>query len=85
MNDASRRGFLALTGTGVAGAAAIAVAQSASAAPARAAAETTADGPMVAHVRNIHTGEVAVMIGEREVVVHDKALVSALAKHLKTS
>ncbi len=85
MNDASRRGFLALTGTGVAGATAVALAKSASAAPARTAAETVADGPMVAHVRNIHTGEVAVMIGEREVVVHDKALVSALAKHLLTS
>lgn len=84
MNDASRRGFLALTGTGVAGVAAVAVAQSASAAPARPSADVKAEGPMVAHVRNVDTGEVAVMIGEREVVVKDKALVSALAKHLKS-
>jgi hypothetical protein len=35
---------------------------------------------VVAHVRNASTGEVSVMAGEREVVIHDRALVAKLLK-----
>jgi hypothetical protein len=34
--------------------------------------------PLVAHVRNVATGEVAVLMGTREVVYHDRALVGRL-------
>lgn len=34
--------------------------------------------PLVAHVRNIATGEVAVLMGTREVVYRDRALVARL-------
>jgi hypothetical protein len=35
--------------------------------------------PLVAYVRDAHTGEVAVMVGEREVVVHDRELAARIA------
>jgi hypothetical protein len=34
--------------------------------------------PLVAHVRNVATGEVAVLMGTREVVYRDRALVGRL-------
>ena len=36
------------------------------------------DEPLVAHVRNVATGEVAVLMGTREVVYRDRALVARL-------
>ena len=84
MNQSTRRGFLALTGTGVAAAA---VAPSALAAGSSGPSPTTdaaSSGRMVAYVHDAATGEVAVMVGEREVIVRDRALVAQLAKHLRT-
>jgi nitrous oxide reductase len=79
----SRRGFLALAGAGAAGAA-LATAGPAIAAGAtdttKTAAPARSDGPLVAHVRDARTGEIAVMVGEREVVVHDRALAARLAR-----
>jgi hypothetical protein len=37
-------------------------------------------GPMVAHIRNISTGEIAIMVGTREIIVHDRRLVARLVK-----
>ena len=34
--------------------------------------------PLVAHVRNVATGEIAVLMGTREVVYRDRALVGRL-------
>jgi hypothetical protein len=88
MTDASRRNFLALAGAGAAvvGAAAVAPAAAAAAAPKKEANETElpagADQPMVAYVKNPKTGELAVMAGEREVVVRDRELVARLARKL---
>ena len=84
MNQSTRRGFLALTGTGVA---AVAVAPSALAAGSSGPSPTTdaaSSGRMVAYVHDAATGEVAVMLGEREVIVRDRALVAQLAKHLRS-
>ena len=40
-------------------------------------------GPaVVAYVRDLAGGEVRLMSGEREVVVHDRALARTLARHL---
>ncbi|MEP6650347.1 MAG: hypothetical protein ABJA74_10635 [Lapillicoccus sp.] len=79
MDQTSRRGFLAASGTGVAAIAvapAVIGADSASAAPPHA-------GAVVAYVKDAATGTVAVMAGEREVVVTDKALVATITRHLR--
>jgi hypothetical protein len=79
MPDSTRRNFLIATG---AGAAAVGVA---SALPG------TADGqpkttlpagaqPLVAHVADPSTGTVSLLVGEREVTVHDPDLVARLAR-----
>lgn len=41
--------------------------------------ETTAQrGPILAHVRDTETGEIAVMFGTREVIIHDRAVANRL-------
>jgi hypothetical protein len=89
---ASRRTFFA--GAGVAAVGSAAVVALASAGPAAAATVTTAGssssdlssaGPahgaaVVAYVRNATTGEIRLMSGEREVVVHDRALARTLTR-----
>lgn len=42
----------------------------------------TGDGPIVAYVSDVRRGDVSVMKGEREVVIHDRALCAALARAL---
>ena len=37
-------------------------------------------GPIVAHIRNVASGEIAVMVGTREIIVHDRELVSRLIR-----
>lgn len=82
---ASRRTFLALSG--VAATAAASAPLAAGAALATGAAATPARGrpggdPLVAYVADASSGEVALMVGEREVVVHDRELVARLNAHL---
>jgi len=36
--------------------------------------------PLVAHVRNVASGEIAVMVGEREVIIQDRELAARLAR-----
>jgi hypothetical protein len=38
----------------------------------------TLDAPVVAHVRDLHRGEVVVYAGEQEITVHDKRLAALL-------
>jgi hypothetical protein len=83
MSSSTRRGFLALSATGVATGAAVVVTPSALAADTEAAGNaSTASGPFVAYVHDAARGEVTIMRGEREVVVRDPALVRRLGKHL---
>ena len=83
MSDTSRRGFLFLAGTGAAVVGAAAVAPAAGAAGQPEGSEAFAgEGPLVAYVTDIRTGELSVMMGEREVVVHDRALCASLARAL---
>ena len=84
MNQSTRRGFLALTGTGVAAAAVAPSALAAGSSGPSRNTTTSSSGRMVAYVHDAATGEVAVMVGEREVIVRDRALVAQLAKHLRT-
>ena len=82
MSKPSRRGFLAAAGAGAAAVGvAAAVPRGASASPDPApAARSGHTEPLVAYVRDAHTGEVAVMVGEREVVVHDHDLAARIAR-----
>ena len=82
MSDPSRRGFLILTGVGAAAATAAAVAPAAFASGGEDTSSSAAGGPLVAYVSNMKTGEVSVMMGEREVVVRDRALCASLARVL---
>jgi hypothetical protein len=91
MTDASRRNFLLIAGAGAAAVGTAVVAPTAAAAVPRrekaANSEGTqlpdgADAPMVAYIKNPKTGELSVMSGEREVVVHDRELVARLAHKL---
>jgi len=88
-SPASRRTFLAgASAATVAGAAVVAGVGVATAGTAAAAAATTSRGPsgrqgqaVVAYVRDVAGGEVRLMSGEREVVVHDRALARTLSSH----
>lgn len=89
MAESSRRSFLVIAG---AGAAAVGTAVALPAASADAAEPRAAEakgpahpGPLVAHVKNARTGEVAVFAGEKEVVVHDRDLAQRLARIAHTA
>ncbi len=78
MSDTSRRRFIGAAGAGVA-----AVGVTALGAGAASAAQTRLHGrsakePLVAHVGDITSDEVSLMVGDREVVVHDRDLVTRL-------
>jgi hypothetical protein len=81
MNDSTRRGFLTLMGTGAATVATVAVApQALGKDQADKAPKPDLREPLVAHVRDPRRGEVALMVGESEVVVHDPDLVARLVQ-----
>lgn len=86
MKDATRRGFLAASGAGVA---TVAVAPIAFASGSSTQDTTAADGqpagtgPLVVLVHDAGRGEVTVMRGQQEVVVHDPSLVRAITKHAR--
>ena len=87
MGELTRRRFLArasIATAAITGGAAVINRMAALAIPAAAATPAVMGGPsalgepLVAHVRNIATGEVAVLMGTREVVYRDRALVARL-------
>jgi hypothetical protein len=86
MADVSRRGFLTqvsiATGVGVAGGLGLHKLLPEPSAPSISTDLTgvTIDGPVVLHVRDIVSGEVAVMIGTQELVYRDTELVSRLVR-----
>jgi hypothetical protein len=79
MSDTSRRKFLAAAGIGAAGTVGL-TAQQASAATAAATSKgaTSARQPVVAYVEHHFSDRVHLMVGEREVVVHDRDLVNRI-------
>ena len=77
--DPTRRGFLALAGVGAATAGAVVVAGPPAAA-ATVRAPAGASGPLVAYVTDMRHGKVTLLVGEREVVVHDPDLAGRLAR-----
>ncbi len=78
----SRRTFLLGAGSGVvAGGAVVTTAAAPMDAVARRrlrAAAVSAEAPLVAYVRDVTTDEISLMVGDREVVVTDRALVARL-------
>lgn len=87
MPDATRRGFLAMTGGGVAAAGAVALVptllaadRETSAMPHRQTDDVKVDGPLIAYVNDVSTGEVVVMVGEREVTAIDHDLAERIAR-----
>ncbi len=81
MNDATRRGFLVLTGAGAAAVAtAGAVALTKDMSEAGDAGPVNADGPLVAWVADAKGTELTIMAGEHEVVVQDADLVARIAR-----
>ena len=92
MQDISRRGFLKVARNGIAAAGIVAAAPTALLATAGAAVKPKASKPapavrpvsskenLVIHVPNPSTGEIHFMVGTREVVRHDRALVARLVR-----
>jgi hypothetical protein len=78
MSSSSRRNFLVLSGTAVLAPSVLrpSGAQTSTSGGAR------AEGPMVAYVEDASSGEVLLMLGERQMVVHDAGLVARLSGHL---
>jgi len=80
MSDTSRRKFLAAAGIGAAGTAGLVgglTGESASAAPATRS-STSAREPVVAYVEHHFSDRVHLMVGEREIVVHDRDLAARI-------
>ena len=78
MGDTSRRRFIGVSGAGAA------IVGASTLLPAAAQAATTrlhgksATSPVVAYVTDVRSDEVTLMVDEREVVVHDRELVTRL-------
>ncbi|MEU4396792.1 twin-arginine translocation signal domain-containing protein [Kribbella sp. NPDC023855] len=84
MSDATRRGFLVFAGAGTAAAVGAVAApkifgeQSADAAQLEAADLANAES-FVVHVKDVKKGQLAIMVGEREVLITDRELAGRLA------
>lgn len=76
MSDTSRRKFLAVAGAGAA-ASTVGIAAGAHAAEARRRPDS-AQETVVAYVRDHRSTELRLLVGEREVIVHDRDLVTRI-------
>jgi hypothetical protein len=79
MSDSTRRGFVKNSAAAAAGATVVG-AVIAEQADAKAAAGS---GPVVAYIREPHTGEISVMAGERQVKLHDRKIAARIARAAK--
>lgn len=86
MSKLTRKGFLGKTSMGAAAIAAVvsvpglAHVPEVEAAPEFKLRPEELRGPVVAHVRNVKTGEIAVLVGTREIVYRDPQFVKRLLK-----
>ena len=83
MANLSRKGFIGKASVGaltVGALVAVPGYEIGSAAAHASAEDTTAahTGPLLAHLRNAKTGEIAILVGTREVVIHDRVLARRL-------
>jgi hypothetical protein len=79
MSDSTRRAFVRNSAAAAAGMTVVG-ALVAEQADAKAVA---ASGPVVAYIRDPHTGEISVMAGEREVKLQDRKIAARLARAAK--
>ncbi|HET6985614.1 MAG TPA: twin-arginine translocation signal domain-containing protein [Kribbella sp.] len=86
MSDATRRGFLVFAGAGTAAAVGAVAAPkifgddgSADTAPQLAAADLAGAESFVVHVKDVKKGQLAILVGQREVLVTDRELAARLA------
>lgn len=75
MSETSRRKFLEIAGVSAVAAGAATAVPAAAFAGETQRSRTGADEPVVAWVRDVGSSELRLMVGEREVVVHDRDLV----------
>ncbi len=80
MAESSRRNFLILAGAGAAAAGVAATLPAGAAGATPSTGNATAAGPLLAYVKDARSGELTLMVGEREVVVRDRDLVNRLAR-----
>ncbi|MGZ4453261.1 MAG: hypothetical protein ACXVEH_11615 [Nocardioides sp.] len=78
MSDTSRRNFLAAAGAGTVAVGTVAVTTGAASAAAARIHRDSAQEAVVAYVKNHRSDELRLMVGEREVVVHDRDLVTRI-------
>jgi hypothetical protein len=77
MSDTSRRKFLAVAGAGVATGTVVATTGTALASETRRTQQSAQEG-VVAYVKDHRSAELRLMVGEREVVIHDRDLVNRI-------
>ena len=86
MSDSSRRGFLKVAGAGVAVAGVAAITShtgaGAAAEPEAVALPRTAKGSVVAHVHDVRTGEMSLLVEGHEISFTDKELAARIASAL---
>ncbi|HKC27085.1 MAG TPA: hypothetical protein VKB75_03645 [Jatrophihabitans sp.] len=80
MSDSTRRAFLTTAGLSTAAGVAAVVAPAAAEAADETALPADSRGAMAAYIHDVRTGEVALMIEGREVLIKDKRLVARLAR-----
>jgi hypothetical protein len=92
MSKLSRRGFLGKTSAGAATVGALMVmpglAEAASGPPRPTnlgLTKSELEGPVMVQVRNLTTGELAILVGEREIVFHDREFVTRLGKAARSA
>jgi hypothetical protein len=85
MSDTTRRGFLVFAGAGTAAAVGAVAApkifgdRSAETAPQLEPADLAGAGSFVVHVKDVNKGQLAILVGQREVLVTDRELAARLA------
>lgn len=87
MGEPTRRRFLAIAGAGAASVGAVAIGRGALDArstvqaeePAAVTADDAAQESLVVHVKDVRKGRMAIMAGEDEVLIEDRALAARLA------
>jgi len=78
MSETSRRRFIGVTGAGAAAVGATALVPGSALAAGTHLRKNSATTSVVAFVDDVHSDEVVLMVDEREVVVHDRDLVTRL-------
>ena len=78
MSDTSRRKLLVAAGTGAAAAATVGITSGHASATEAKRSSGSAHESVVAHVKDHNSSELHLLVGEREVVVHDRDLVTRI-------